>query len=269
MSTTTTKLQLIQEVAELYHSKTDRYLSSTQLTRFRRSPQVYHYHRIGLMSEPARDAYFFGEAFHCMVLEAERFNDEYLVADGPINEKTQQPYGTQTKAFRAWAAAQTRPVISTDDYAAMSKMAANVQQHERTGMLMAHGVAEHVIRAEWMGRACQIRCDWLDTDGGLIVDLKTTRGLDSFLASAAKFGYVHQLAFYRDVANAAGADVDLVAIVASEKCEPYRCGLFRPSDQALERASRENAVAVAELLECERSNVWPSRYEEPILIELE
>ena len=102
-----------------------------------------------------------------------------------------------------------------------------------------------------------------------IVDLKTTKSLGSFRNSANAFSYIHQLAFYRDVANAAGAEVDTVAIVAVEKSEPYRCGLFCPSDKSIERASEENAAAINELMECERSNVWPTRFEEPILLELE
>ena len=272
MRTTTTKPKLIDEPAKLYHQKAGDHLSSTNLSRFRRCPQIYYQHRCGLMSEPERDAYAFGEAFHCLVLEPERFEQDYLIADGPINERTGKPYGTETKAYRSWASAQTRPVVSVDNYAAMCSMSSAIQRHERAGILLkdaGHGHAEKVLRAELHGKPCQIRCDWLDLEVGLIVDLKTTKSLGTFQSSAIAFSYIHQLAFYRDVANAAGADVDTVAIVAVEKSEPYRCGLFCPSDKSIEQASDENAAAIAELLECERSNVWPTRFAEPILLELE
>ena len=76
---TTTEPKLITEPAELYHSKAEIYLSSHQLSRFRKCPQTYHQFRSGLMTEPHRDAYAFGEAFHCLVLEPERFEQDYLI----------------------------------------------------------------------------------------------------------------------------------------------------------------------------------------------
>jgi hypothetical protein len=94
------------------------------------------------------------------------------------------------------------------------------------------------------------------------VDLKTCDDLTWFESDARRFGYVPQLAFYREVLWAASGRRWPVHMIAVEKKEPFRCGVWRVSEMALESAACENAAAIARLRDCRKTGVWPTNYEE-------
>ena len=117
-------------------------------------------------------------------------------------------------------------------------------------MALAEGVAEGVVRAEYCGRQCQIRIDWLNVHQG-IVDLKTVDELTWFEADAKRYGYVHQVAFYRAVlAQVIGVAMP-VFFIAVEKKEPYRCGVWKVTEDSLLSAQQENEADISRLQRCE------------------
>jgi hypothetical protein len=136
-----------------------------------------------------------------------------------------------------------------------------VRMHPAAAELLAHGEPEGVVRADYCNMPCQIRMDWFDSQIG-IVDLKTCDDLTWFEADARRYGYVHQLAFYRAVL-AFRLDVYVpVHLIAVEKKEPYRCGVWRVTPDALKQAQRENQAAIARLCACLADEHWPTGYEE-------
>lgn len=255
---------LICESAETYHAKAGEYLSSHQLGDFRKCPLLYHRKRMGLIQDEDRPAYLLGRAAHTLILEGrERFEAEYAVG-GPVNPRTGEPFGPATKAFAEWAATQGKPVLTAEQVALVEAMNAGVREHELAVVFLTQGVAERVCRAEYCGLPCQIRTDYFSPpSGGGIVDLKTCDDLTYFEADARRYGYAHQLAFYRAVlAIASGGELFPVHIIAIEKKEPFRCGVWRFHDDALASAQRENEAAIARLRECQAKGEWPSGYEE-------
>ena len=134
-------------------------------------------------------------------------------------------------------------------------------RHEATNELLAEGVPEGVVRCEYQGLPCQARLDWLNPERGL-VDLKTCYSLDAFEMDAYVYRYPHQLAFYRSLLlEASGRSVD-VHIVAVEKQEPFRCGVWHMGKAVLDAARKENEDGMRRLRECEESGVWPTGYED-------
>ena len=92
-------VKLTIEPAEVYHAKAKDNLSSHQLADYRKCPLLYHRKRLGLIPQKDSTAYLVGRAAHTLILEGrERFEAEYAVG-GPINPKTEKPYGPTTKAF--------------------------------------------------------------------------------------------------------------------------------------------------------------------------
>jgi hypothetical protein len=262
---------IVEEPAATYHAKAAMYLSSHHLAHFRKSPLLYHKVKAGLVPDEDRPAYLVGRAAHTLILEGrERYAAEYAVG-GPINPATGKRFGANTKAFAEWQAAQGKPVLTDDQALLVESMADGVVAHDIAMSLLAKGVAEGVVRAEYCGLACQIRMDWFNPDRGL-VDFKTCDDLTYFEADARRYGYAHQLAFYRAVlVRATGALVRSapfpatyapVHIIAVEKKEPYRCGVWRVSDETLAVAQKENEAAIVRLRECEQRGTWPSGYEE-------
>ncbi len=53
-----------------------------------------------------------------------------------------------------------------------------------------------------------------------------------------------------------------VHVVAVEKKEPFRCGVWRISDDTLASATRENEAAIRRLLDCRKRDAWPTGYED-------
>jgi len=256
--------------SEEYHqaAREGKCLSSHLLGDFRKSPLLYNKKMNGEIEPTESAALAVGRAVHVLILEGRgRFDEEFQVSDGPINPKTGEPFGRLTKAYKEWATAQTKEVVSGSDFAFMSKLRESVWAHPVARELLDDGIAEQTVRTRYCGEPCQIRMDWFRADyegRPAIVDLKTASDLTYFEGDARRFGYPAQLSFYREVLEAA-SDGEIVAdcfLVAIEKIEPFRCGVWKLTDGILESCALANERAIAELRECRRTNTWPTRTED-------
>ena len=255
---------VIQEEEKVYHGRADENLSSHQLRDFRKCPALYFRKRAGLVSDPDRPAFLVGRAVHCLAIEGREAFDARFLVGGPINEKTGKPYGATTKAHADWARKQTREVLAEEQAGPVEAMAAAVRAHDLVSRMFTGGVAEGVVRREYEGVPSQIRIDYLHPSYG-IIDLKTTESLDWFESDCRKYGYIHQLAFYRAVlALATGMPEEDIPcrLVAVEKEEPYRCGVWLVTAALLDDHALENRRVIEELRYCRDSGVWPTRFEE-------
>jgi hypothetical protein len=252
---------LIREPADEYHAQSRDYLSSHQLAEFRRCPELYHRRKLGLITDVDRPAYLLGRAAHVLILEGLDAFDAAFAVGGPVNPKTGQPFGANTKTWAEWADAQGKDVLSTDQFDVISRMTQAVQMHPLATTLLAEGTAEGVVRTDYCKMPCQIRLDWFDPHRG-IVDLKTCDDLTWFEADARRFQYIHQMAFYRTVlAQVLGVHMP-VHIVAVEKKEPFRCGVWKIDPDTLAIARQDNEAAIDRLRQCLASDHWPTGYEE-------
>ena len=102
--------RLLSIPADEYHaaSRSGRYMSSHLLADFRESPELYRRKTNGEIAESESPALALGRAAHCFILEGrEAFDGQFLVADGPVNQKTGEPFGKATKAYAEWLSSQT------------------------------------------------------------------------------------------------------------------------------------------------------------------
>ena len=253
---------LIHEPQDVYHAKAKEFLSSHELKQFRDDPYLFWKRRNGLLpEEPERAAYRIGRATHRLILEGrESFEDGYAVG-GPVNEKTGEVFGIRTKAYTEWAEAQGKPVLTCEEAALIENLHAAVQSHRIAAELLSNGVPEGVVRADYSEVPCQARLDWLNPERGLI-DLKTCDHLRYFEMDMRAYRYVHQLAFYRAVLAQVIAQLVPVHIVAVEKQEPFRCGVWVISEKTLNQAQKENEAAIGRLTQYDQAGVWPTGYEE-------
>jgi len=252
---------LLVEPETVYAAGRKDHLSSHALTEFRKNPRLYRNKQLGLIVEEERAAFVIGRAVHCRVLEGETEFRRRFAIGGPINPKTGKSFGQDTKAYAEWAAAIGKPAISQDTADLCERLTRAVREHDVAASLIAEGRGECVARAVFAGLPSQIRIDWTHPERG-IVDLKTIDDLDWFELQARSFGYAHQLAFYRSVfAQVAGRKSE-VHVIAVEKKEPYRVGVWRFSDQVLDAAARENLAAIERLKICRAQDYWPTGYEQ-------
>ena len=262
--------------ADEYHqaARDGKFLSSHLLGDFRKSPRLYQKKINGEIEPTESAALAVGRAVHVLVLEGRsRFDEEFLVTDGPVHPKTGEPFGKTTKAYREWAASQSKEVVGGADFAFMSKLRESVWAHPVARELLDEGIAEQTVRTRYCGEPCQIRMDWFRADYGgrpAICDLKTCETLDYFEGDARRFGYPQQMAFYREVLRTASegaveADCYLLAV---EKREPIRCGVWKLTDGILVACALENERAIAELRRCRRESVWPTRTEDMRILDV-
>ena len=250
------------EPAEAYHAKEGRYLSSHQLLDFIKCPWLHRKKALGLVKPTESMAYLVGRAAHARILEGRDVYEAQFALGGPVNPRTGKPFGTGTKAFAEWAEAQGKPVLSHEQVDHIEQMAAGVAMNDQAVELLLYGRSEGVVRAGYCGMPCQIRIDWLHPHRG-IVDFKTCDDLTWFEADARRYSYHRQMAFYRAVLGQV-LDGRLVPVhlVAVEKKEPFRCGVWRISDDTLAIAQRENEAAIRRLLDCHARDHWPTGYED-------
>jgi hypothetical protein len=249
------------ESADEYHRKADRYLSSHQLLDFIKCPWLHWKKRSGLIADTDSTSYLIGRAAHVRVLEGRDVYESQFALGGPINPKTGRPFGSNTKAFSEWAAVQGKPVLSHEQVDLIEQMASGVAMNNEAVDLLLYGRSEGVVRTEYCGTPCQIRIDWVHQHRG-IVDFKTCDDLTWFEADARRYGYHRQMAFYRAVLAQVIDQLVPVHLVAIEKKEPFRCGVWRVSDDTLAIAQRENEAAIRRLLACRQCDEWPTGYEE-------
>lgn len=260
---------IIHEPADVYHarSRNGEYMSSHLLADFRESPELYRRKVSGEIAEPDSPAFALGRAAHCLILEGRTaFDANYAVADGPVNPKTGEPFGKNTKAYAEWRAAQEREVISARDFDFILKLLRGILLHPLASELLSDGVAEGVVRAEYCSVPCQIRMDWFSEKSGL-VDLKTCDSLRWFESDCRRYGYIHQLAFYRAVLRAAAGKNFPVHIVAVEKNEPFSAGVWKLTDEVLDLAELANKAALERFRACRAAGEWPTGYEDLRIID--
>jgi len=256
------------EPEQVYHARRGEYLSSHLLGDFRKSPLLYQKRVDGLIEDKDSSAYLLGRAAHVRILEGNEKYESAFAFGGPVNPRTGRPFGSNTKAFSEWAAGQGKPVLTESQSDLVSRLAEGVSMNLCATQLLLDGQAEGVVRSEYCGQQCQIRIDWLNRYHG-IVDLKTCDDLTWFEADARRYGYVYQMAFYQSVLSTVlnGTAVP-VHIIAIEKKEPYRCGVWRISEASLRQAQLENAAAICRLHNCQQQCVWPTGYEEVRVLEM-
>jgi len=250
------------ESADDYHAKAGEYLSSHQLLDFLKSPWLYRKKQLGLIDPRSTDsaAYLIGRATHCRVLEGRHAYESQFALGGPVNPRTKKPFGKDTNAFRDWCDEQGKPGVHHDDLPTIENMAAGVAMNDEAVELLLHGRSEGVVRTDYCDTPCQIRIDWLHPNRG-IVDLKTTKDLDRFEYDARKFRYHHQLAFYQAVLAQAIGRLVPVYLIAVEKSEPFRAGVWRIGDDTLARARQANEEAIHRLRHAWETDDFPTGYE--------
>ena len=252
---------LNEEPAEAYHAKAKEYLSSHQLIEYMACPFLYQKRRAGLIDTQEPSAFLIGRAAHTRILEGiEAYEAQYAVG-GPINPSTGKPYGSTTKKFLEWQELQQKPVLPFDKAELIASLHSGVQMNRYACELLANGKAEGVVRAEYCGLPCQIRIDWTNQELG-IVDLKTCDNLTWFESDARRFGYQYQFAFYQNVLDQVIGKMVPVYVIAVEKQEPYRCGVWQVNSETLLLARAEIEAAIERLKVATTNDQWSTGYEE-------
>jgi hypothetical protein len=248
------------EPAEEYHAKAGEHLGSHALIDYIECPWLYRKKQLGLIQDTDTPALLVGRATHVRILEGRDAYESQFALGGPINPRTRKPFGSNTKAFAQWAEAQGKPVLSDDHVKLIEQMASGVAMNDEAVDLLLYGRSEGVIRTIYCDTPCQARLDWVHPHRG-VVDLKTTADLTWFENDARRRRYHNQMAFYQAVLGQVIDELVPVYIVAIEKAEPFRCGVWRVGENTLAIARQENEEAIRRLRRAWEIDAFPTGYE--------
>lgn len=252
-----------------YHAAKD-HLSASAMKRLKISP--LHYKEEAEQTET--EALLFGSAYHCFILEPERFEKEYFIFDDSvicdilIGEGSKSPRATNR--YKDWAAAQLmeigdRQTISKADAEKLKAMKARLMKHHQVRMLLEGGRNEIGFTGEIETEAgaikVKIKPDHLNDKKKIIVDLKTCidASLDGFTRHAADLDYHIQAAFYADLMELITGDNrpwDFF-FIAQEKKAPYAFNIFEASPQFISQGRYEYEHLCGLYKQCLDNDKWP------------
>ena len=204
---------------------------------------------------------------HAATLEPERWSREFL------------PYPGKTRSGKDWETWEiTHPGITgltQAGYANANGVAAAVRAHPVAGPLVNYPGAIFEEPQEWTDEATGLFCLSRPdlrlpmTDRTINGDLKTVGSLKDVERTAWRLDWPLQATHYVEGAkiNAPGHRVDS-CIIAVEDKPPYDVGVYWMRPEVLEHAERIRRGLLETIAECERTGIWPGRYQAAQVMDL-
>lgn len=197
-----------------------------------------------------KDVFDMGTAAHALVLG---------IGD-PLYVVMAEDWRTNAaKAERDGAREHGMTPLLEADYLTVCAMADKLSEHTLAMRLLSDGKPEVSGYAldKPTGVQRRGRFDWLGD--GWICDYKTAQSAEPghFAASAARFGYAMQAAWYLDLARDLGREVDGFVFIVQEKEAPYLVSVCE-LDWASEQVGRvRNRRALDLFARCKAEGSWP------------
>jgi exodeoxyribonuclease VIII len=227
--------------------------------------------------ETPTPAMILGAAAHCLILEPDRFAEQFAVAGRccavkKTGERCENPgkacagdewfCGVHAKGIGGGGDGRT--ILSPDDAEAVRGMAAAVNAHPAARALLDR-VAQVELSAFWTDQAsgvfCKGRIDLLTKDN-VIGDLKTTEddaSPEGFARSVCKYKYhVQAIHYLRGLLASMATACDDYQIIAVEKSAPYAVAVYRINEEQLMLGKNQIDEMLTRWAECEKSATWPA-----------
>jgi hypothetical protein len=243
---------------KIYHQRHRGLVSKSVIDLVRRSPAHYK----AWLDETAPDedtpALRFGQAFHCALLEPERYALEYATEPEFGDCRRKGP----KDARDAWRAENSHLVaVSFEDAAAIDGMMASIRRHPLASKMIKDGESELTLK--WKdsetGLTCKSRLDYYVESLGMIVDAKSTLDArwDPFRRDMIKYGYEVQDALYRSAAIELGLKVQHFVFLAVEKVAPFAVATYTLDEAGIASGFSKASAAMRELAHCVATDTWP------------
>lgn len=235
-------------------------VSHSRLEGFKRTPA--HAREEMLHPRESKDLAF-GQAFHVLVLEPERFVQRYAVPP-----KVDRRFTEGKKTWAAFEAAnQGKLLITKDEFDAMMLMRESVNRHPCASDLLKGAIHKELTflwneDVEGETVLCKGREDIIAKLGGWawIVNLKTTYDASerSFAKDIFNFGYFRASGWYRRGLKTLGPGERRVAYIAVEKDPPYAVAVHELDERAIDQGERDMVSFLGQYVRCRKANAWPA-----------
>lgn len=231
-------------------------ISNSRLNAFKKSPR----HLIHYLTKPKEQtpAMAFGSAFHCYILQPEKFDQMYAVA--PAIDRRTKDGKVEWEVFSALNAEKT--IITQQDFDKIIDMFMALQSNPVVSDLLKEVVTREDDR-KWINAETNAPMRGIvDAIGqGFMIDLKTCADADpsKFARDAWNMNYHRQAAIYLD-SHPDGRFMDFY-IIAIEKDAPYGCSVHQLTDELIEAGRNQYIEMVIEYQQWVEAGMMDAGYE--------
>ena len=197
------------------------------------------------------DAFTLGAYLHALLLDPESISTNFITIGERIDRRTREGKAEWESVLRragisdarTVAQAPVRRIVTRPLIAQATAMAQAVRENPAAAQLLnTLSEREITIIGEIGSRPAKAKIDGIVRLAGacIVLDVKTTESASpsDFAASAARFAYFHQAAFYRRLVEQHIGVMDDFIIIAVEKKAPYLTAVYRLPFHAIETADR-------------------------------
>lgn len=206
------------------------------------------------------DAMRLGRAVHTAILEPDNLESEFAVWEG-LDRRTKAGKDAYAE-FMERSAGKT--ILTEDQWAIVQAVRERMREAAQIYGILRSGSVERTFihRDEETGHVVRVRPDFDGKagDARFIVDLKTTRSLDThdLERTVATMGYHAQGAMYGDVvASVTGDRCDDFYILWIANTEPVDVRFMRLAPEAIQRGREIYRAALRTYASCVESGAWP------------
>ena len=200
-----------------------------------------------------------GDATHALVLEEERFHQDYALGlDRARRSKADR------EAWATWESKHpTQTALKPEEWNSVHEMRDSVMSHPTAQELLS-GQGMNEVSLIWedpeTNALCKARPDRITTygDWSVIADLKTTidASPEGFGRSVARFHYHCQAAWYLDGANVLHPRERRFFFIAVEKKPPWGVAVHEHDIRSLEAGRILNQRWLRKWVNCVKTSVW-------------
>ena len=212
-------------------------LSNSAMKYFKLSP-MHYLHYISDSEKKVTTAMVFGSAFHCMILEAEKFDDCFAML--PQLDRRTNAGKDAARIFEQENIG--KQIITADEHATLIEMQTKIFAHEPS-MELLNQVKEAEKEVLWSDKITGIELKGkLDGLGNnFILDLKTCQSAqpNQFAVHAFDYDYHRQAALYVDGCAANSIPANNFYFIAIEKEPPYGISVNRASEAFVENGRKD------------------------------
>lgn len=247
---------------EDYHK--DPAISRSGVMDFLESPYKYWSNRL-TDKKPIKEeteAMAFGTAFHTLMLEPEKFVDNYIVEPERVFLKYdgKEAYEAYKKLLED-IKASNRKIISLEISEQLMEMRNSLLMHAEARQLIEDATYEesYFWEDEHTGIMLKARPDIIHDN--MIVDLKTCKSADTrtYQRSMVDGGYHIQGAMCLEaIRQLSDKNINTVINICVEKEYPYQVGIKIIGASALEIGHAKFKQALLDIKACADTNMWPS-----------
>ena len=204
-------------------------------------------------TEKQYDKYQLGRAVHMLILEPERFDNNFFCMSEKVNLTTKAGKEIYAEAEKE---AKGRKILRVGEWEDIKEMADVIKKHPLWQKLTVRHIEQSIYwRAGVLNTLLKSRPDIFNDD--LVIDIKTTDSIKQFSRSIYQYGYHRQAAMQIDALKSIDDKKRHFAFFIVEKKAPYLTACFALEEASIEQGRKEYLEAALTYSECVASNEWP------------